>query len=476
MKKRRFLRRYAFARSRVLAAPFLLALVILTVVSFCIPLRPDRSMSERRLLKEFPEFSVETLLSGDYFSQIDLWFSDTFPGRESWLQVASYTRSLHGSSEVAFSGDLPSELATVPTVPKKEKPEPAESAAVETAAAETAEMPEEETAPESVPSETETVPPETETEPEEWGGVDAGENAEVMFTQNVVQVGDTVFNALGFSQYVSDRYAKAINSFTERAVECGATVVHAPPPTAVGILIEEEFQYKLRSVSQRDTLNYLHDSMDDRIVKVDTVSALLDHNDEYLFFHSDYHWTALGAYYAYRAVCDAIGMEPVDINTMETESMGEFIGCIYGEAFAPYKLGKDWVDVYYPKGDLYNEVYYNGLAAGGSQYQLLHDTRNWSKVEKYVAFGGYPPLSHLENRDLPDAPNFLLIKDSFGNAFIPFLSQNAHHIYGADYRKFTELSLLDFVKKYDIDYVIFMPYMIATQSEDGARFMERMCR
>lgn len=465
-------RKHTFAKSRVLAVPFLLTLVILTVVSFCIPLRPDRSMTERRLLKEFPEFTMEALLSGDYFSQIDLWFSDTFPGREGWLEAASYTRSLHGSSEVSFNGDM-TELAAVPTVPKKEKTEqPSEM---------TEEVTEEETVPEEavqepIPAETDPVLSETEAEPQAWGGVDAGENANIMFTQKVVQVGDTVFNALGFSQHASDRYAKAINHFTERAVELGATVVHAPPPTAVGILIEEEFQYKLHSVSQRDTLNYLNDSMDDRVVKVDTVSALLAHNDEYLYFHSDYHWTQLGAYYAYCAVCEALGLEPVDINTMETESMGEFIGCIHGDAYAPHKLGKDWVDVYYPKGDLYNKVFYNGIQSGGYEYPLIQDTRNRNKNEKYVAFGGYPPLSHLENRDLPDAPNFLLIKDSFGNAFIPFLSQNAHHIYGVDYRKFVELSLLEFVEKYDIDYVIFMPYMIATQAEDGARFVEMMCR
>lgn len=450
MKKRE---KYTFAASRFLAVPFLIVLTVLTVVSFCIPLRPDRSMSERRLLKEFPEFSMESLLSGEYFSRIDLWFSDTFPGREGWLEAAAYTRSLHGSSEVAVAGDLPAELVVVPTVPKNEE----------------SDEPTEQT---TVPEETERAP----TEPESWGGVDAGENAKVMFTMNVIQVGDTVFNALGFNQYLSDRYARAISSFTARAAEYGVTVVHAPPPTAVGILIEEEFQYKLRSSSQRDTLNYLNDSMDDRVVKVDTVTALLDHNDEYIFFHSDYHWTALGAYYAYCAVCEALDLEPVDINTMEKVNMGEFIGCIHGQAYSPSKLGKDWVDVYYPKGDLYNEVYFHSLASGATEYPLVQDTSTRSALEKYVAFGSYPPMSHLENRDLPDAPNFLLVKDSFGNAFTTFLSQNAHHIYGADYRKFFEMPLLEFVKQYDIDYVIFMPYMIATQSEDGARFMEIMCR
>ena len=64
------------------------ALAVLTVVAFIIPLRPTQSYSEKRSLAQFPEFSTEALLSGDYFDDITLWFSDTFPGRESWLQLS----------------------------------------------------------------------------------------------------------------------------------------------------------------------------------------------------------------------------------------------------------------------------------------------------------------------------------------------------------------------------------------------------
>ena len=69
--------------------PFIWVLAILTIVSFIIPLRPTESYSERRELAEFPEFSVEALADGSYFSDITLWFSDTFPGRESWIGLST---------------------------------------------------------------------------------------------------------------------------------------------------------------------------------------------------------------------------------------------------------------------------------------------------------------------------------------------------------------------------------------------------
>ena len=131
-----------------LVLPFLVALTVLTAVSFIIPLRPTVSESEKRELTKFPVFSVETLLSGEYFDEITLWFSDTFPGRETWLAVADYTEALHGYAEVSVvEGDFVNELLN-PV---------AESEPVVTLEP--------------------TVTPEPTPTP--WGGVDAGEDAEI---------------------------------------------------------------------------------------------------------------------------------------------------------------------------------------------------------------------------------------------------------------------------------------------------------
>ena len=73
----------------------------------------------------------------------------------------------------------------------------------------------------------------------------------------------------------------------------------------------------------------------------------------------------------------------------------------------------------------------------------------------------------MVNESIPDAPNCLVIKDSFGNCYVPFLTQNYHNIYAIDYRKYWRYRLSDFVDMYDIDDVIIMPYLIATQATDG---------
>ena len=164
--------------------PFFVALAVLTVVAFIIPLRPTQSYSEKRSLAQFPEFSTEALLSGDYFDDITLWFSDTFPGRESWLQLSASVQELHGKSDITIYGEVQQsdEIPTIPTAaPTEAAPttEPTTAPTTEPTTAPTTE-PTEPTVKETV--EAPTIPV------EEWGGVDANMIDEAILG-NVIQIG-----------------------------------------------------------------------------------------------------------------------------------------------------------------------------------------------------------------------------------------------------------------------------------------------
>jgi hypothetical protein len=169
-------------KSTFLSIPFFVTLAVLTLVSFLIPLRPNFSESEKRSLATFPEFSVKDLVSGDYFDDITLWFSDTFPGRERWISLSQYTTTFHGYSEIAIEGAL-TEIDTIPaeiTVPEIHPEQSAET------------LPTEQIQPVS------TEPGETD-----WGGIDI-ENYEVNLG-TVIQIGDAGYNQLAFSQPMSDQ-------------------------------------------------------------------------------------------------------------------------------------------------------------------------------------------------------------------------------------------------------------------------------
>lgn len=430
-----------------LVLPFLAVLALLTVVSFVIPLRPAVSESEKRELTKFPAFSVETLLSGEYFDEITLWFSDTFPGRETWLDVAKRTEALHGYSDVSIvDGNFVDELLN---------PVEGESDVREEEA-----------------SDGEVTPTPAPT-PEQWGGIDAGDDAEI-YMGGIIQIGDSAFNRLGFSKDCSAMYSDSMNRLGNKLAARGTRLISVPAPTAIGILVEEQYLKKLNSADQAETLAYMHDALNENVIGVDTVSALLEHNDEYVYFRTDHHWTALGAFYAYEAACNAIGIDPVPLEDYEEWDKGEFIGSHYGKVKYPQKLKTDTLIAYKPPMEVKALIHYETNTQEGKLLRNISDAKVYSK---YLTFlGSDYRLMELTNESITDGSTCLLVKDSYGNAMAPFLTQSYHKVYVMDYRKYGTMSISKFCEKHDVDDVWFAPYLIATQSHDGNNLFSWLCK
>ena len=199
------------------------------------------------------------------------------------------------------------------------------------------------------------------------------------------------------------------------------------------------------------------------IITVDTVSALLEHNDEYLFFRTDHHWTALGAYYAYEALCETLGYEAAPLDSFREWDQGDFKGSIYYKAKYPTKLRVDNVVAYVPDDD----IVCTNSKDGWNFYEtkLINDVTTWPIDCRYLCFlSGGTTITKIVNNDLPDAPNCVVVIDSYGNCFVPFLTQHYNTIYAIDYRKYTAMNLQNFCELNDIDDVIVAPYIMATQS------------
>ena len=209
-----------------LAGPFLAALVILTVIAFVLPLRPETSMREKRKLREFPDFTFQSLLSGDYFDDIGLWFSDTFPGREAMLEIADQINSLHGLNRnevVLTQGTAQNDNADLDALLEEAEAaaaarEAEARAAEEAAAAAAAEW---------------AKPADPDAVIEEWTGL-AGEDEASMYGDLVV-IDGTILSRLGFDQNASDHHAALMN-------QAGTTVwlTTSPERITARLLLPEE--------------------------------------------------------------------------------------------------------------------------------------------------------------------------------------------------------------------------------------------
>lgn len=445
--------------------PFFAVLVVLTVVSFIIPLRPTVSYIEKRSLAEFPEFSVEALTSGDYFDDITTWFSDTFPGRETWLEVASYTKSFHGNSEIMIGDEEEKfdDSAVGDTEPPTEEQTEVPTETVDPA------LTEPPTEPPTIVLEEEGTAPAAPVE--EWGGVDAGAN-EVTKSGTVIQIGDSLFTKEYFNTTYSSRYVAIVNRVAEKYAEKGVRVVSAAPPQAISVMVESEYMGKLGSADQAEIMTYFNENLSEDVYFVDTVSLLREHNDEYIYFRTDHHWTALGAYYVYEAICEQLDLEPASLEEdFELWDQGRFIGSLYYKAPKTKALKEDNVYAYNPTDDMTTRIY----KKGGSSFEhtVLTDMSKSNANAKYMTFlAGDHPLVRIVNNDLPDAGNVLVIKDSFGNAMAPFFTMNYHKVYIVDYRYYSE-SMSSMIKSFEIDDVIFLPNVSEIQTKAVSDLLQK---
>ena len=445
-------------RRRAMAAPFFTVLFVLAVVALIIPLRPKESMREKRRLAEVPEFTAQTLFSGDYFDGLNTWYADTFPGREAWIDVATGLNNMHGITTNVIdynqlSGgtqdleDVPVELITTPS------PTPAENDG--TPGGEGTDGPDVTPEPTPVPTPEPTPYYEEIDSPteslENWGGI--GDNDEKVIHGTALQINGAAFEKFQFLEGLTTMNANMVSRAAGIAKEYDVRFFDMPIPASVGVLLSSDLLDRLGMDDQGKAIAFRFEKESDDVLKVNVFNTLVRHNDEYIYFRTDHHWTALGAYYAYEAFCRVAGFEPVPLSEYTELDMGDFLGTFYSTSPQPAKLETDRLYAYQTPGNIEMQVYNNGYTYPADP---ILDRSQASKFDKYMAFlGGDHTMTVLTNTDLgDDAPNCVVYKDSYGNPFVIYLTQHYHRVYALDFRKYDAMGMRSFIQAYHIDDVI----------------------
>ncbi len=139
---------------------------------------------------------------------------------------------------------------------------------------------------------------------------------------------------------------------------------------------------------------------------------------EYVWYKTDHHYTTLGAYYTYAALGESLGYTPYPLGFFTVECASEdFLGTTYSSSGIKWAQ-PDRVDFYRYAGDDGAEV---SFGSGGGQ-KGFYDREYLRKKDKYSAFlGGNRGRTGIKLGG-EEKPTLLLVKDSFSNALVPFLS------------------------------------------------------
>ncbi len=444
------------------AAAFFVSMMLITALAWALPLRPTMSVSEKRNLERFPDFSVRTLVNGQYFRSIETWFSDTFTLRENWIGLADDFRKLYGFQTVAIYGDIP----VADAIPIPSPPAPAGTGVSAEPEEDPAPAPETVTVDEPVVSEPVSAEPGTD----DWGGLVIEDDALIADQGAKLQIGDSIFAYPSFNQMYADKYAAKMTEIADK-IAGKANFYCILAPYSASSMLSRADREKYGFVIEEDALAYMYGSMGENVKKVNVLANLQKHNNEYITFRSDPHWTALGAYYAYEEWCRYAGKEPVPLSEYKEYAWTDFFGTFYYTAGKPKAITDhpDIVYAYEPPGDVHLYLDFTNRDKLGVETSLLVD-RSTVKVDQYITFlSTDAAAATFYNNSIEDDSAILVLKTSFGNPFVYYLTQHYHTVYVVDMRYYQYYSVSQFVEKHKVSDVIIIHATDLCYSENGFR-------
>lgn len=184
-------------------------------------------------------------------------------------------------------------------------------------------------------------------------------------------------------------------------------------------------------------------------VRVPVEQVLLSRREEEIYYRTDHHWTTLGAYYGYTAWAQSMGIAAQSLSDFERETVSEnFLGTLHSKL--NLKVRPDRITLFHPKEKTKYRVWYD---LEKEPHTGLYEMSYLETKNQYGIFlDDNHALVRIENNSAPEG-SILVLKDSYANCFVPFLSAHYRDVYLIDkryYRGKTE----EFIRENDIQDVL----------------------
>ena len=238
-----------------------------------------------------------------------------------------------------------------------------------------------------------------------------------------------------------DKNIQIISQFIDEKASENRNIIVAIAPNASGVL-NSKVPKGVLMPNQAVKLDEMYS--DNSLLKgarvVDLKCVLKAHEDEYIYYRTDHHWTTYGAYLAYHEISE----NPVELSELsECFGMGEEDGFL-GTLYAKYKgmFVKPDVITYY-------DIPVKSYKTDDNARSGLLDKTKLSVFDKYGMFlyGNFGRCD-IESIDASDdevlagrrdkKDSLIIIKDSYANCLVPFLTFDYKNITLIDLRYYNE--------------------------------------
>ncbi len=281
----------------------------------------------------------------------------------------------------------------------------------------------------------------------------------------VYRVGDTGYEMYSYVDSTAKKYADNVNAVAD-ALAGKANVYMLPIPLSSGVCLPDELYGKDIFADQKAAEEKIIGYMNGNVKSVALYDALLAHRTEYIYFRTDHHWTATGAYYAYEQFCKAKGIAAKPLDGYTADEYDGFLGTFYRDSNQNAAMGAnpDKVIAYHPLSTEATMDYGESENGSLNRGKIIYDESGAPASLKYGAFiTGDNAYSIINNPDVTDGSSCIVVKESFGNAFVPFLTDHYQTIYVLDYR-YWKGSISQFAQDKGVQDVLFVNNLSAIRS------------
>ncbi|TFG61912.1 MAG: hypothetical protein E4H36_09300, partial [Spirochaetales bacterium] len=277
-----------------------------------------------------------------------------------------------------------------------------------------------------------------------------------LWTSKVLIYEKRGYETAWYTDYAASYYTRAVENLAGRIDE-GIGVYVMIIPSAIEFLQNEK--YRSLSYPQAKGIRDIYAKFSSRVTALDVLPELGRHGGEYLYHKTDHHWTGLGAWYAYAAAARAVGITPFPYEAYPKESIPGFLGTMYNRTrSAELFSNPDTVELVYPFA---NHVF--TMRAGPLPVEGKAVDKSYIQgFNTYLAYinGDYP---HADIRGpVKNGRRILVLKDSYANAFIPYLIPHFEEVHIIDPRYWSG-SVPAYVRENDVtDVLIFNYYLVVS--------------
>ncbi len=186
---------------------------------------------------------------------------------------------------------------------------------------------------------------------------------------------------------------------------------------------------------------------------LDAAEALKKHAGEKIYYKTDHHWTSLGAFYTFSQVAEQMKIKTdVSSGFVSYPISTTFNGMLAAKSGCRMDVRED-IYMYVPR-DTDNDVVVNYVDEQ-RKTTSLYDSSKLKTRDQYAVFLG-ENTSVVDIKTVAESTRrLLLIKDSYANSFVPFLTPYFREIVLVDPRYYSG-TIEDIMDTYRISDVLFL--------------------